>query len=257
MSYSLPRELHPHVGVVVPTTYFGTVRSMRSTHFIQSNPKPVPAHSIAPEVDIVGAIPPKSCNTKITPSCLRTLYNTASYVVAGGSNNTMGVTGYLQEYANKADLQVSYCAWNVWKFYQATFRHSSAASVLTLWARPSPSFKYMEVSTIKTTLVLRYHFDQKSSGLFLILISKANLDIQYTTGINFPVPAVFWRFVRNPKSASEMKTHIPTLQHRRISSFHSRLLHPNEHKRTLPRLAQLRPCSAYDPPSHHDFLRRR
>ena len=116
MSYSLPRELHSHIGVVTPTTYFGTMRSMRATNFLQPNSKPVPVSAIAPESNSINAVPPTSCNTKITPSCLRTLYNTASYVVAGGSNNTLGVTGYLQEYANKADLQVSYFAWYVWEF---------------------------------------------------------------------------------------------------------------------------------------------
>lgn len=110
MSYSLPRELHSHIGVVAPTTYFGTLRSMRATHFLQPNSKPVPADAITPEVDSIHAVPPISCNTKITPSCLRTLYNTANYVVAGGSNNTLGVTGYLEEYANTADLQASYFA---------------------------------------------------------------------------------------------------------------------------------------------------
>jgi tripeptidyl-peptidase-1 len=111
LSYSLPRELHSHVSVVAPTTYFGTMRSMRATHFLEPDSKPVPVESITPEVPQngrVNAVPPTSCNTKITPSCLRTLYNTANYVVAGGNNNTLGVAGYLNEYANHADLQVSF-----------------------------------------------------------------------------------------------------------------------------------------------------
>jgi tripeptidyl-peptidase I len=34
MSYSLPTELHDHVNVVTPATYFGTTKAMRSTNFV-------------------------------------------------------------------------------------------------------------------------------------------------------------------------------------------------------------------------------
>ena len=34
-SYSLPRPVYQHIGVVVPTTYFGTMRRMKATSFLQ------------------------------------------------------------------------------------------------------------------------------------------------------------------------------------------------------------------------------
>ena len=106
MGYSLPRELHSHVDVVSPTTYFSTVRSMRATHFVQSGAKP--AQDISQEGVTSAAVPPSNCNSAITPSCLRMLYNTIGYTPAATNNNTLGVAGYLDEYANRADLQVRF-----------------------------------------------------------------------------------------------------------------------------------------------------
>ena len=98
LTYSLPRELHQHIDVVAPTTYFGTFQSMRVTHFLQ------PLKHLA--ADPVG-VPLGSCQTAITPACLRALYNTEDYVPVSTSKNKIGVTGYLGEFASTSDLQVS------------------------------------------------------------------------------------------------------------------------------------------------------
>lgn len=102
MSYSLPRELHSHVDVISPTTYFGTLHSMRTTSFLQPDIKPL--DKLVP--DLVNAAVPASCGTTITPACLRALYNTSTYVPTATATNKLGVAGYLQEFANRADLQV-------------------------------------------------------------------------------------------------------------------------------------------------------
>ena len=106
MGYSLPRELHSHVDVITPTTYFSTVRSMRATHFIQSTS--TQEQDITDGGAISAAVPPSSCNSVITPSCLRTLYNTNGYIPTATNVNKLGVAGYLNEYANRADLQVRF-----------------------------------------------------------------------------------------------------------------------------------------------------
>jgi tripeptidyl-peptidase I len=84
LSYSLPRILHDHIDVIAPTTYFGTLRSMRVTSFLQ--PEIVPAEP-QPETEalvrpISAAAVPSSCSSSITPACLRALYNTTTYVPA-------------------------------------------------------------------------------------------------------------------------------------------------------------------------------
>ena len=103
LSYSLPKELHDHVDVISPCTYFGTVRSMRVTSFLQPT-----LYDIVQDTSSVpeGTLAP-SCNATITPACLRALYNTSSYVPVSTNVNKLAVAGYLDEFANYADLQVN------------------------------------------------------------------------------------------------------------------------------------------------------
>lgn len=69
MAYSLPAELHAHVDVVTPTTYFGTLRSMRATHFLQPDIPPIDED--VSETDLSPQAVPSSCASTITPACLR------------------------------------------------------------------------------------------------------------------------------------------------------------------------------------------
>jgi tripeptidyl-peptidase-1 len=92
MSYSLPRELHSHIDVVAPTTFFGTFRSMRTTSFLQPDIKPVDSNDKQFDSD---ATVPASCGTTVTPACLRALYNTVNYVPSATSRNSIGIAGYL------------------------------------------------------------------------------------------------------------------------------------------------------------------
>ncbi|KZP13756.1 subtilisin-like protein [Athelia psychrophila] len=91
LEYSLPDALEGHVDVVAPTTYFGTTRSMRTA-----------IHSVTPVSDVAV---PLTCSVAITPTCLQDLYNTAAYTPKATSTNKLGIVGYLEEYANRADLQ--------------------------------------------------------------------------------------------------------------------------------------------------------
>ncbi|KAG6886113.1 hypothetical protein C0993_002632 [Termitomyces sp. T159_Od127] len=154
LSYSLPRELHSHVDVVTPTTYFGTMRSMRSTSFLQPLGK---EEALPADFDSNAAVP-ASCNNAITISCLRGLYNTADYVPAATNVNKLGVAGYLEEFANRADLQT---------FFQQ-FRADAVGS------------------SFSTVLVNGGLDNQNDPGV------EANLDIQYTTGISFPTPNIYY-----------------------------------------------------------------
>ncbi|KAI0358004.1 subtilisin-like protein [Trametes cingulata] len=161
MNYSLPSVLHEHVAVVAPTTYFGTMKSMKATSFIQKN-----APKIESDVDFAHllegpsslATVPTSCNTVITPACLRALYNTTSYVPKATNQNSLGVAGYLDEFANRADLQT---------FFRR-FRTDAVGATFT------------------TVQVNGGGDDQSDPGV------EANLDIQYTEGISFPTPNIYY-----------------------------------------------------------------
>jgi tripeptidyl-peptidase-1 len=104
LSYSLPEELHDHIDVISPCTYFGTLRSMRVTSFLQPT-----LHNIVQDASSVqvpeGTLAP-SCNLSITPACLRALYKTSSYVPVSVNVNKLAIAGYLDKFASYADLQV-------------------------------------------------------------------------------------------------------------------------------------------------------
>lgn len=104
LNYSLPSALHGHIDVVTPTTYFGTMKAMRATSFIQPEIKVLEAEQDAGA--IVDAAVPTSCKTTITPACLIALYNTTGYTPTATSQNSLGIAGYLDEYAIHKDLQV-------------------------------------------------------------------------------------------------------------------------------------------------------
>jgi tripeptidyl-peptidase-1 len=75
---------------------------MKATSFTQPNIKPVDS-----DVNIVvDGVDADSCSLNVTPSCLRALYTTASYTPQAAGKNQFGIAGYLNEYANYADLQV-------------------------------------------------------------------------------------------------------------------------------------------------------
>lgn len=46
-----------------------------------------------------------SCNTTITVTCLKQLYNAVGFTPSGKNGNKIGITGYLEQFANKQDLQ--------------------------------------------------------------------------------------------------------------------------------------------------------
>lgn len=49
-----------------------------------------------------------SCNRTITINCLKQLYNTVGYHPSSAAINNIGITGYLEEFANVKDLQLFY-----------------------------------------------------------------------------------------------------------------------------------------------------
>ncbi|KAF4612315.1 hypothetical protein D9613_003707 [Agrocybe pediades] len=178
LRYSLPRELHAHVDVVAPTTYFGTLKSMKATSFLLPNVDPVSVgdyvaqaasekHSAgAASENNPGAVLP-SCNNTITPACLRALYKTYDYTPASTDKNALGVVGYLNEFANKMDHQMFF------KTFRADVPATNAAG-------------------FETVLVNGGQDDQSKPGV------EANLDIQYTTGISYPTPNTYYSVGGSP-----------------------------------------------------------
>ena len=108
--YSVPVHLDEHVALVQPTTLFSTLRGMRST-FMPDEGTHVQVRADTPTISVPSASGGKvdaSCNGTITISCLLQLYNAVGYKPSAEIGNRIGVTAYLEEFANEADLQLFY-----------------------------------------------------------------------------------------------------------------------------------------------------
>jgi tripeptidyl-peptidase I len=111
-SYSLPSILHDHVTVVTPSTYFSLPKPHAKTSFVQhiedfSLAALNGAINIATNSGLGTEPLPVSptCDLQVTPACLNALYN-ISYTPVSTKSNSLGVVGYLNEFANHDDLQV-------------------------------------------------------------------------------------------------------------------------------------------------------
>ena len=95
LSYSVPRAVVGHIDTIQPTVRFGHIRAERSNVFIQE------------EVQFsVAALNTTQCNAAVTPACLADLYNYASYKVDPKASVTIGVNGFLKQYARYADYDL-------------------------------------------------------------------------------------------------------------------------------------------------------
>jgi tripeptidyl-peptidase-1 len=87
---SLPQDVIPYVNMIHPTTYFTPVKPHQPE--IQSF-----------RVDTTTE-PDASCNTKITPKCLRDLYRIRGVTPNPKTSGFIGVAGFLGEYPAQSDL---------------------------------------------------------------------------------------------------------------------------------------------------------
>lgn len=92
LSYSVPNEVRSHIDMIQPTTRFGQIRPERDQVLYQED-APFSASAVN-----------ASCNSAITPSCLADLYNFADYKVDPDVNATIGVNGFLEQYARYVDF---------------------------------------------------------------------------------------------------------------------------------------------------------
>lgn len=104
-SYSVPEHVNDHLDYVGPLTLFTEPRAHRST---------IARKTVAPENARADALSlptngidttPVVCNVAaVTSLCLRTLYKTVNYVPQAAKKFHLGVSGFLEEYANFKDF---------------------------------------------------------------------------------------------------------------------------------------------------------
>ncbi|KAF8638577.1 hypothetical protein AX17_002119 [Amanita inopinata Kibby_2008] len=167
-SYSLPKDLHEHVDLIQPTTMFGQFKGAKSTLVWmddESQGSKLNTHVSLKSASSDVTVDP-SCNTNITISCLQQLYNAVGYKPKADIGNSIGITGYLEEYANIQDLQSFYAQ-----------------------QRPdalNTAFKFISVKGGQN--------DQNLS----MAGAEANLDVQFAFGLSFPTPGTFYSTAGRP-----------------------------------------------------------
>jgi tripeptidyl-peptidase I len=100
LKYSVPQEIYEHVQLIQPTTCFGVVKP-QVRHIVGESEAVNPAN-------IFTGYDARRCNRTITPDCLRGLYQlgNSTNVPASSNGNSLGVSGFLEEWASYQDLSL-------------------------------------------------------------------------------------------------------------------------------------------------------
>ena len=124
LNYSVPKAIRDHIDLIEPTTRFGQIKAERSNVLTQE---------AAPfSVAAVNA----TCNTTITPACLKDLYSFADYKIDPKGAVKLGVSGFLEQLARYADL----------KQFASTFAPNAGSN----FSSTSINGRYVAVSSAKT-----------------------------------------------------------------------------------------------------------
>lgn len=94
LQYSLPSYVFSHISMIHPTTRFHQIRAERNTVF-RTEALVEEVSSAEQSTTVIAA----SCNSTITPSCLRALYNIGDHYATPVKGSLFGVLGFLEQYA--------------------------------------------------------------------------------------------------------------------------------------------------------------
>ncbi|KAH9167147.1 subtilisin-like protein [Lactarius sanguifluus] len=155
LSYGLPAALVKHVQNVAPTTHFGFPRTTRQEPLTRRG------GATREQMKVSGGDPGTVLSSRdqdVTPSFLRSLYKTSSYVPLATDRNMLGVAGYLSDWPSPDDLR---------QFMN----------------------QYRSDATSATYSVVKIHgggYDPSNPT------TEANLNMQYTSAIAYPTPHIFY-----------------------------------------------------------------
>ncbi|KAJ7509870.1 family S53 protease [Mycena galericulata] len=146
LSYSLPDDVAAHIDDIHPSTTFNNPVSAR------------PVLSVPQSSSVPSDATAKSCATSVTPACLQSLYNIPT-TPATQSSNTIAVAGFIDQFAQKADLK------NFLELFRTDISSSTTFGLQTLDGGADTQ-------------------GAQDAGV-------EALDIQYTVGVATDVPIVF------------------------------------------------------------------
>lgn len=108
LQYSVPKQVFDHVELIQPTTMFSRMEKQRTT-FRWSTHQDIEKQSSQQKITLPNGISvDASCNHTVTITCLKELYNAVGFKTSATNGNQISVTGYLEQFANIADLQLFY-----------------------------------------------------------------------------------------------------------------------------------------------------
>ncbi|KAH9159906.1 subtilisin-like protein [Lactarius sanguifluus] len=155
LSYGLPAALVEDVQSVVPTTHFGFPRMPRQEPLMRRGGASTEQTKV-PRGDPGTVL--SSRDQYATPSFLRTLYKTSSYVPLAAGWNTLGVAGYLGQYPSPDDLRQ----------FMNEYRSDATDA------------------TYRVVQIKGGGYDPSNPS------TEANLNTQYTSAIAFPTTQIFY-----------------------------------------------------------------
>jgi tripeptidyl-peptidase-1 len=178
--WSLPEHLHKHISTIQPTTAFLRANSHGIVAERSADLKAVPGHFV-PEAKIaaknltgIAAV----CNfSAVTPTCLRTLYDTIDYTPQVPGKNNIGLNDFLGETNNRSDTQI----------FLEMFRPDAVSAAYT--------FKQVSVAagTVQQT-------PNDTVGL------EGNLDIETIIGITYPTATTAFSTGGSPRYIPDLLT---------------------------------------------------
>jgi len=148
MQYSIPDNLVDQIDLISPTTYFGKTTSAAAIPSVTQKEKRAPASQ--PSVAA-------SCQTSITPSCLKELYSINDYTPDANSGSRIAFSSFLNQSAIYSDLAA----------FEAYFGIPS--------------------QNISVELINGGINDQ---NLATAQFGEADLDVEYIVGISHPLPVL-------------------------------------------------------------------
>ena len=108
LQYSVPEHVFDHVELIQPTTMFSRMEKQKTT-FRWSSHQDIEKQSDRQRISLPNGISvDASCNRTVTITCLKELYNAVGFRTSATNGNQISVTGYLEQFANIADLQLFY-----------------------------------------------------------------------------------------------------------------------------------------------------
>lgn len=150
LSYSIPGDLKSNIDLITPTTYFGKTTAQRSIHTYKSKRASSTTTSASSSVSVAA-----SCQTSITPACLKEMYSVGNYTPSAKHGSRVGFGSFLNESALYSDL--------------AIFEKLNKI--------PSQNFTKVIINNASNSQ------DPASNGY-----GESNLDVQNIVGIAHPLP---------------------------------------------------------------------